>query len=283
MNAEWLAIIMFAIFMALIVIGYPVAFSFALTAVAFTMLGLWLGDIRVQQLNALPSRWFGYISDQNLLGDPVLRVHGFDLREVGTGRAPAHRCRPADGPARGGLALTVVLVGTMLAAATGVVAATVIMMGLLSLPAMVRYGYDHRLATGVIAASGTLAQLIPPSLVLIVLASTTRGVSVGGLFRGAIIPGLMLSGLYALYVVYVAMRYPTRHRRCRSRSAGPFAGGRSCGSRSIAIVPPIVLIFCVLGAIFQGIATPSEVGSVGADGRRPAGADEPAAVVEGHR
>ena len=141
----------------------------------------------------------------------------------------------------------------MLAAATGVVAATVIMMGLLSLPAMVRYGYDHRLATGVIAASGTLAQLIPPSLVLIVLASTTRGVSVGGLFRGAIVPGLMLVG--ALRAVRRLRRpaLPREGAGVADRGApGLPRAGRSCGSRSIAIVPPIVLIFCVLGAIFQG-------------------------------
>ena len=152
----------------------------------------------------------------------------------------------------------------MLAAATGVVAATVIMMGLLSLPAMVRYGYDHRLATGVIAASGTLAQLIPPSLVLIVLASTTRGVSVGGLFRGAIVPGLMLSGLYALYVGYVALRYPDKAPALPIEERQAFRGWALVRESLVAIVPPIVLIFCVLGAIFQGIATPSEVGSVGA-------------------
>ena len=180
MNTEWLAIVMFAIFMALIVIGYPVAFSFALTAIAFTMLGLWLGDIRVQQLNAFPSRWFGYISDQNLLAIPFFVYMGAIFEKSGQAERLLTAVGRLMGPLRGGLALTVVVVGTMLAAATGVVAATVIMMGLLSLPAMVRYGYDHRLATGVIAASGTLAQLIPPSLVLIVLASTTRGVSVGG-------------------------------------------------------------------------------------------------------
>ena len=168
------------------------------------------------------------------------------------------------GPIRGGVALTVVVVGTMLAAATGVVAATVIMMGLISLPAMVRYGYDHRLATGIITASGTLAQLIPPSLVLIVLASQTRGVSVGELFRGAIIPGLMLAGLYALYVVYIAIRYPERAPALPLEERHAFRGAALVRESVIAIIPPMVLIFCVLGAIFQGIATPSEVGSVGA-------------------
>ena len=168
------------------------------------------------------------------------------------------------GPMRGGMGITVVLVGTMLAAATGVVAATVIMMGLLALPAMVRVGYDHRLATGVIAASGTLAQLIPPSLVLIVLASTTRTVSVGELFRGAVIPGLMLSALYALYVGYVAIRYPAKAPALPVDERHAFRGAALVKESLIAIVPPILLIVCVLGAIFQGIATPSEVGSVGA-------------------
>jgi tripartite ATP-independent transporter DctM subunit len=167
------------------------------------------------------------------------------------------------GPVRGGLALTTVVVGTLLAAATGVVAATVILMGMISLPAMVRYGYDPRLASGVIAASGTLAQLVPPSLVLIVLASQTPGVTVGALFRGAVIPGLLLAVLYAAYVGYVAVRHPHK-APALPREERTQRGWALARESLIAIVPSLVLILCVLGAIFQGIATPSEVGSVGA-------------------
>lgn len=261
---EWLAIVMFVLLMGLIVIGYPVAFSFALTAVVFTFIGLGIDEFRVPQLKALPSRWFGYISDQNLLAIPFFVYMGAIFEKSGQAERLLTATARLMGPIRGGMALTVVAVGTMLAAATGVVAATVIMMGLLALPAMVRYGYDHRLATGIITASGTLAQLIPPSLVLIVLASTTRGVSVGALFRGAIVPGLMLSGMYALYVVYVAIRYPDKAPALPIAERHAFRGWALLRESLIAIVPPIVLIVCVLGAIFQGIATPSEVGSVGA-------------------
>ena len=240
------------------------AFSFALTGVVFTAIGSALGEFEPVQMRALSSRWFGYISDQNLLAIPFFVFMGSIFERSGQAERLLTAVGRLMGPLRGGIALTVVLVGTMLAAATGVVAATVIMMGLISLPAMIRYGYDHRLATGIIVASGTLAQLIPPSLVLIVLASQTRGVSVGALFRGAIVPGLMLAGLYALYVVYVAIRYPEKAPALPLEERQAFRGAALVRESVIAIVPPMVLIFCVLGAIFQGIATPSEVGSVGA-------------------
>lgn len=261
---EWLALVMFLLLMGLILTGYPVAFSFAFTAVVFTFVGLGIDEFQVPQLRALPSRWFGYISDQNLLAIPFFVYMGAIFEKSGQAERLLTATARLMGPIRGGMALTVVAVGTMLAAATGVVAATVIMMGLLALPAMVRYGYDHRLATGVITASGTLAQLIPPSLVLIVLASTTKGVSVGALFRGAIVPGLMLSGMYALYVIYVAIRYPEKAPALPIEERHAFRGWALLKESLIAIVPPILLIVCVLGAIFQGIATPSEVGSVGA-------------------
>ena len=198
MLGQWFAIIMFVVLMALIVIGYPVAFSFALTAVVFAGLGIWFDVFESARLLSLSSRWFGYISDQNLLAIPYFVYMGAIFEKSGQAERLLTGVARLMGPMRGGMGITVVVVGTMLAAATGVVAATVIMMGLLALPAMVRVGYDHKLATGVITASGTLAQLIPPSLVLIVLASVTKGVSVGALFRGAIVPGLMLSALYAL-------------------------------------------------------------------------------------
>lgn len=260
---EWFAIVMFVLFLGLILSGYPVAFSFALSAVVFTFIGIGIGEFEAVQLRALPSRWFGYVSDPNLLAIPFFVYMGAIFEKSGQAERLLTAIGRLMGPVRGGLALTVVLVGTMLAAATGVVAATVIMMGLISLPSMVRYGYDHRLATGVITASGTLAQLIPPSLVLIVLASQTR-VSVGALFRGAIIPGLTLSALYAAYVVYVALRYPGKAPALPVEERQALRGWAKLKESVIAIVPPVLLIVSVLGAIFQGIATPSEVGSVGA-------------------
>ena len=261
---EWLAIVMFVVFLGLILSGYPVAFSFALTGIVFTAIGVWIDAFEIDQLRALSSRWFGYISDQNLLAIPFFVYMGAIFEKSGQAERLLTAVGRLMGPVRGGLAFTVVFVGTMLAAATGVVAATVIMMGLISLPAMVRYGYDHRLATGIITASGTLAQLIPPSLVLIVLASQTRGVSVGALFRGAVIPGLLLAGLYAGYVAYVAIRYPDKAPALPIEERRALRGRALARESVIAIVPPIALIVCVLGAIFQGIATPSEVGSVGA-------------------
>ena len=261
--AESFAIVMFVLFVGLILSGYPVAFSFALTAVVFTFIGLGIDAFEVGQLRALPSRWFGYVSDPNLLAIPFFVYMGAVFEKSGQAERLLTAIGRILGPLRGGLALTAVVVGTMLAAATGVVAATVIMMGLISLPTMVRYGYDHRLATGVITASGTLAQLIPPSLVLIVLASQTR-VSVGALFRGALIPGLMLSGLYAAYVVYVAIRYPEKAPALPLDERRAYRGWTKLKESVVAIVPPMLLIVAVLGAIFQGIATPSEVGSVGA-------------------
>jgi len=260
---EWLAIVMFALFLGLILSGYPVAFSFALTAVVFTFVGIGIGEFEAVQLKALPSRWFGYVSDPNLLAIPFFVYMGAIFEKSGQAERLLTAIGRLMGPIRGGLALTVVLVGTMLAAATGVVAATVIMMGLISLPSMVRFGYDHRLATGVITASGTLAQLLPPSLVLIVLASQTR-VSVGALFRGAIVPGLMLAAMYAAYVGYVAIRYPEKAPALPVEERQVYQGWAKARESIVAIVPPVLLIVAVLGAIFQGIATPSEVGSVGA-------------------
>jgi tripartite ATP-independent transporter DctM subunit len=168
------------------------------------------------------------------------------------------------GPLRGGLALTVVVVGALLAAATGVVAATVIVMGMISLPTMVRYGYDHRVASGVITASGTLAQLLPPSLVLIVLASVA-GVGVGDLFVGALIPGVLLTVIYALYILYAGWRHPERMPALPPEDR-ELSGADLWRQALVAVVPPLLLIFAVLGSIFFGIVFPTEAGAVGAVG-----------------
>ena len=168
------------------------------------------------------------------------------------------------GPLRGGVAVAVIAVGTLLAAATGVVAATVIVMGILSLPTMVRLGYDHKLATGVIVASGTLAQLVPPSLVLILLAQQMN-ISILGLFRGALLPGLLLAGLYAGYALVVAFFKPAAAPALPPEERS-LKGGALAKEAISAVVPPLLLIGSVLGSIFGGIATPSESGAVGALG-----------------
>ncbi len=264
MNFEWLAIVMFVLFLFLILSGYPVAYSFAGTAIAFGALGLALGAFDLNLLKLLPNRWFGAMSDFTLLAIPFFVFMGAIFEKSGLAEKLLKTIGILLGPMRGGLALAAVFVGTLLAAATGVVAATVIVMGLLSLPIMVHYKYNHKLATGVIIASGTLAQLLPPSLVLVVLSSQV-GVSVGDLFLGALIPGLMLAGLYALYVVYVAWRRPD-DAPALPPEARTLKGWPLAREALISVVPPLLLIFAVLGSIFTGIATPTEAGAVGAAG-----------------
>jgi len=271
---EILAILMFFVFFVMILYGYPVAFSFAGSALVFMAIGLFLSWVGVESetvnftntrfLRTLPSRWFGYMSDFTLLAIIYFVFMGAIFEKSGLAERLLETVGILLGGLPGGLALTVVLVGTMLAAATGVVAATVIVMGILSLPIMVKYGYDHQLATGVITASGTMAQLLPPSLVLVVL-SQQIGVGVGPLFVGALIPGLILSGLYALYVLIFAWIWPHKAPPLppEARELKGFALVRET---LIAVVPPVLLIFAVLGSIFFGIATPTEAGTVGAVG-----------------
>ncbi len=264
MGFEWLAIIMFVLFLVLILSGYPVAYSFAGTGIVFFLLGLALDAFDVRLLRLLPNRWFGSMSDFTLLAIPFFVFMGSVFEKSGLAEKLLTTIGMLFGPMRGGLALAAIFVGTLLAAATGVVAATVIVMGLLSLPVMVRYRYDHKLATGAIVASGTLAQLLPPSLVLVVLSSQV-GVSVGKLFLGALIPGLMLAGLYALYVIVVAIFKPDA-APALPPEARTLTGKALLRESLVAVLPPLLLIFAVLGSIFQGIATPTEAGAVGAFG-----------------
>ncbi len=203
----FLAMAMFVIFMALILTGYNVAFSFAGTALAFAFIGDLTDTFNPDTLNTLPARWFSAISDSTLLAVPLFVLMGAILERSGIAERLLNAIGMLMGKLRGGVAAAVVIVGTLLAAATGVVAATVIVMGLLSLPAMLRLGYDHKLATGAITASGTLAQLLPPSIVLILLAQQL-GVGIIGLFAGAVLPGLLLSGLYVAYVLGISWLRP---------------------------------------------------------------------------
>lgn len=252
---------MFVVFVAMILVGYNVAFSFASTALMFSFIGAATGTFDPNALNTLPSRWFGAVSDSTLLAVPFFVLMGAILERSGLAERLLTAIGMLLGPIKGGVAAAVVLVGTLLAAATGVVAATVIVMGLLSLPAMIRLGYDHKLATGVIIASGTLAQLLPPSLVLILLAQQ-MGVGILGLFAAALLPGLILSALYVIYAVGVSYARP---------GVGPAmpVEERTLTGKVLAlevlfsVVPIILLIVAVLYSIFQGVATPSESGAVG--------------------
>lgn len=261
---EWLSVVMFAGFFVLLMTGYPVAFCFVGTAMIFGLIGVGLGIFDLNLLKLLPNRWFGTMSDYTLLAIPFFIFLGAVLEKSGLAEELLETIGILLGPLPGGIALAVVIVGTLLAATTGVVAATIIAMGMISLPIMMRLGYDKQLATGVISASGTLAQMIPPSLVLVVL-SDQIGVSVGALFAGALIPGLMLSVCYAIYCVGISILKPGL--------APPLPldqrtlKGSALALRVLKVmVPPIVLVFAVLGSIFFGFATPTEAGAVGAVG-----------------
>src|SRR5471030_1618421 len=197
-----LAPLMFLALVFVLLIGYSVAFSLAANGLLFGFVGIELGLLKPELLQALPERVFGIMANDTLLAIPFFTFMGLILERSGMAEDLLDTIGQLFGPIRGGVAYAVIFVGALLAATTGVVAASVISMGLISLPIMMRYGYDRRLASGVIAASGTLAQIIPPSLVLIVMADQL-GKSVGDMYAGAFVPGLLLTALYALYIFIV--------------------------------------------------------------------------------
>jgi TRAP-type mannitol/chloroaromatic compound transport system permease large subunit len=323
-----MAPIMFGGLIVFLLMGYSVAFSLAACGLAFGVLGVELGLLPQSLLQALPLRIFGILQNDTLLAIPFFTFMGLILERSGMAEDLLDTIGQLFGPIRGGLAYAVIFVGAMLAATTGVVAASVISMGLISLPIMLRYGYDRRIAGGVIAASGTLAQIIPPSLVLIVIADQL-GRSVGDLYAGAFIPGFILTSLYVGFIFLVSLFRPTyvpalpleaRTIREDDGSAGlPSVAGLVLVSAGAAIafgqtrpaempldenivismcvgvgiafglavinkvtkmgllsrmaervtfvlIPPLALIFLVLGTIFLGIATPTEGGAMGATG-----------------
>jgi TRAP-type mannitol/chloroaromatic compound transport system permease large subunit len=319
---ENMAPVMFLALMVLLLLGYPVAFALAANGIAFGLIGIELGIFAPTLFQALPDRLFAIMGNETLLAVPFFTFMGLILERSGMAEDLLDTIGQLFGPVRGGLAYAVVLVGALLAATTGVVAASVIAMGLISLPIMLRYGYDRRVSAGVIAASGTLAQIIPPSLVLIVMADQL-GRSVGDMYRGALIPGLILTGLYLGYVFLVSVfrpaAAPALPREARTLGAGVVSllvmlvlsaatfwaarrfmlaeGVRNAGiwaataavllayvvavvSRGlglgllsrlteqviIVLIPPLALVFLVLGTIFLGIATPTEGGAMGAAG-----------------
>ena len=334
-----LAPIMFGGLILFLLVGFPVAFSLGACGLFFAFIGIELGVLPQALLQALPLRIFGIMQNDTLLAIPFFTLMGLILERSGMAEDLLDTIGQLFGPIRGGLALAVIFVGALLAATTGVVAASVISMGLISLPIMLRYGYDRRLAAGVIAASGTLAQIIPPSLVLIILADQL-GRSVGDMYKGAFTPGLMLTGFYALYVIILAFIKPewvpalppeARTFREKSGKSGVVSllvvTAASTGAAlyvaehmaalhtwwsgevvtsvpldetivvamcfgvalafviamvnkvtklgllskiaervTFVLIPPLLLIFLVLGTIFMGVATPTEGGAMGALG-----------------
>src|SRR5881227_557867 len=211
---HYMAPIMFASLVVFLLLGYPVAFSLAAVGLIYFIVGVELAPLSHGEINlfwpllgSLPERLYGIMNNDVLLAIPFFTFMGLVLERSGMAEDLLDTIGQLFGTIRGGLAYAVIFVGAMLAATTGVVAASVISMGLISLPIMLRYGYDRRVASGVIAASGTLAQIIPPSLVLIVMADQL-GRSVGDMYEGAFLPGLMLGGLYAGYVLLVTLLFP---------------------------------------------------------------------------
>ncbi|MBC7953018.1 MAG: TRAP transporter large permease subunit [Rhodospirillaceae bacterium] len=259
-----MAPLMFLALMVFLLFGYPVAFALAANGLIFGLLGIKLGLLQPQLLQALPERIFGIMRNDTLLAIPFFTFMGLILERSGMAEDLLDTIGQLFGPVRGGLAFAVIFVGALLAATTGVVAASVISMGLISLPIMLRYGYDRRVATGVIAASGTLAQIIPPSLVLIVMADQL-GRSVGDMYEGALIPGLVLTALYAGYILLIAVFKPEAVPAL-PLTARTLRGVKLFQRVIFSLVPPLVLIFLVLGTIFMGIATPTEGGAMGATG-----------------
>jgi tripartite ATP-independent transporter DctM subunit len=259
-----IAPIMFAGLIVFLLLGFPVSFALAALGLSFGLLGIQLGLLNEALFQALPERIFGIMSNDTLLAVPFFTFMGLILERSGMAEDLLDTIGQLFGPVRGGLAYAVVFVGALLAATTGVVAASVISMGLISLPIMLRYGYDRRLASGVIAASGTLAQIIPPSLVLIVLADQL-GRSVGDMYAGALFPGLVLTALYALFVLGVTLFYPSA-APALPPEARPLRGWKLARRVVFVLIPPLALIFLVLGTIFIGVATPTEGGAMGATG-----------------
>ncbi len=259
-----MAPLMFGGLIVFMLIGYPVAFSLAAVGLFFGWIAIEQGFFHVSLLQALPERIFGIMSNDLLLAIPFFTFMGAILERCGLAEDLLDSIGQLFGPVRGGLAYAVVLVGAVLGAITGTVAASVIAMGLIALPVMLRYGYDMRIGTGVIAASGTITQLIPPSLVLIVLADQL-GRSVGDMYAGALGPSLVQILLFCAFVFIVSIvkpgAMPALPPAARTLTGWPLV--RRC---LWGIVPSLVLIFLVLGTILLGLATPTEGGAMGAVG-----------------
>ena len=276
---ELLSLLMFFAIIGVLMLGFPVAFSLAGTSVIFAGIGYLLGVFDPSNFNSLASRYVGVMLNEVLVAVPLFIFMGMMLERSGIAEKLLITMGRMFGTMRGGLGLSVIVVGALLAASTGIVGATVVTMGLLSLPAMLRAGYDPRLASGVICASGTLGQIIPPSTVLIFMGDMLSGinaqvqmqkgnfaptpVSVGDLFAGAFIPGLLLIALYMAWMLYKAAFRP---QSCPALVVTEQEKRDLWKDILFSLVPPLLLIFAVLGSILGGIATPTESASVGAVG-----------------
>lgn len=275
---EVLALLMFAVACGVLMLGFPVAFTLAGVALSFAAIGSLSGVFDLSILHALPSRYFGTMTNDLLVAVPLFVFMGVMLEKAKVAENLLMAMAGCFGRKAGGLGISVVVVGGLLAASTGIVGATVVTMGLLSLPAMLRSKYDPKLACGVICASGTLGQIIPPSVVLVLLGDILQSaytqaqqelgnwapepVSVVDLFVGAIVPGLLLVAAYIGWIAFVAWRNPER------APALPATEGESARPAAIlrVLLPPLALIVAVLGSILCGIATPTEGAAVGAAG-----------------
>jgi len=244
--------------------GFPVAFSLAAVGLFFGIIGIATGHFTEAFLENLPFRFYGIISNELLLAIPFFTFMGAILERCGLAEDLLEGTGKLFGGIPGGLAFAVILVGAILGAITGTVAASVITMGMISLPIMQRYGYDMKLATGVIAASGTITQLIPPSLVLVVLADQL-GRSVGDMYAGAIGPSLLQIGIFILYIAVIAIFRPKMMPPLPKEARGDL-DAKLIMKVLMGMIPSIVLIFLVLGTIFMGVATPTEAGALGVVG-----------------
>ncbi|MBU3058548.1 TRAP transporter large permease [Pseudomonas indica] len=276
--AELMAILLFVSICVALMAGYPVAFTLGGMALAFAGIGVLTGTFDAGFLHALPNRLFGIMNNQTMLAVPLFVFMGVMLEKSRVAEDLLESMSRLFGTLRGGLAISVCVVGALLAASTGIVGATVVTMGLLALPTMLRRGYDPAVATGTLAATGTLGQIIPPSIILVLLGDvmssayqqaqlkmgiySPKTVSVGDLFVGALIPGLVLVGLYILYLIFVAVTQPKKLPALPQEELGPIEWGKLFS----ALMPPLILIAAVLGSILAGYATPTEAAALGALG-----------------
>ncbi len=281
MTPELMAILLFVTVCLVLLTGFPVAFSLAGTALIFAFIGQLAGLFDASFLEALPNRLYGIMTNGNLIAVPLFVFMGVMLERSKVAEQLLDTMAALFGPLRGGLAISVTLVGMLLAASTGIVGATVVTMGLLSLPTMLKRGYCPKLATGIICASGTLGQIIPPSIILILLGEVLSSayqqaqldmgfwspetISVGDLFAGALLPGLLLVSLYILYLIIIAWLKPDSSPVAPREERGSY--DRTLLLRTVKVLlPPLALIVAVLGSILAGAATPTEAASVGAVG-----------------
>ena len=279
MSPEILSLLMFGVTCGVLLMGFPVAFTLAGVPLAFALFGTAIDLFDLRLLSALPSRYFGVMSNEVLVAVPLFVFMGVMLERSRIAEQLLETMGLLFGRMRGGLGISVIAVGAVLAASTGIVGATVVTMGLLSLPSMLKAGYDPKLATGIICSSGTLGQIIPPSIVLVLLGDILQGantqaqlakgnfapdpVSVVDLFAGAFIPGLVLVGLYVSWILFKALVQPSSCPALVGDEGRP----DDMGARVLKVLlPPAALIFLVLGSILSGAATPTESAAVGAVG-----------------